>query len=73
MAGRLEKDKENWAFQIAEVYAFRGETDQAFAWLERAHAQRDGGLPQLKGDPMLKNLEADPRYKAFLKKMRLPL
>ena len=47
--------------------------DKAFAWLERAYAQRDGGLIEMKGDPLLKNLEADPRYAAFLKKMRLPL
>ena len=60
------------AFQIAEVYAFRGETDKAFEWLERAYAQRDGGLSEMKGDPLLKNLEHDPRYAAFLKKMRLP-
>jgi tetratricopeptide (TPR) repeat protein len=59
-------------FQIAEVYAFRGEADQAFEWLERAYTQRDGGLSQIKGDPLLKNLEGDPRYGAFLKKMRLP-
>ncbi len=32
-----------WAYQIAEVHAFRGEVDQAFAWLDRAYAQRDGG------------------------------
>jgi tetratricopeptide (TPR) repeat protein len=61
------------AFQIAEVYAFRGQTDRAFEWLERAYAQRDGGLPSMKHDPLLKSLEHDPRYTAFLKKMRLPL
>ena len=60
------------AYQIAEVYAFRGEADRAFEWLERAYAQRDGGLADMKGDPLLKNLERDPRYAAFLKKMRLP-
>ena len=69
----LEKHKEGGAFQIAEVYAFRGETDKAFEWLERAYAQRDPGLSGVKGDPLLKNLEADPRHAAFLKKMRLPL
>ena len=62
----------NNAFQIAEVYAFRGEADRAFEWLERAFAQRDGGLAQMKGDPLLKSLERDPRYADFLKKMRLP-
>jgi eukaryotic-like serine/threonine-protein kinase len=59
-------------YQIAEVYAFRGETDHAFEWLERAYASRDGGLAQLKGDPLLKSIERDPRYAAFLKKMHLP-
>jgi serine/threonine protein kinase/Tfp pilus assembly protein PilF len=61
------------AYQIAEVYAFRGEADRAFEWLERAYAQRDGGLSEMKGDPLLKNLERDPRYAAFLKKMKLPV
>jgi len=60
------------AYQIAEVYAFRGETDRAFEWLERAYASRDSGLAQFKGDPLLKSLEHDPRYAAFLKKMHLP-
>jgi TolB-like protein/Tfp pilus assembly protein PilF len=73
LAELLEKDSEGAAFQIAEVYAFRGEKDKAFEWLERAYAQRDGGLSQMKGDPLLRSLESDPRYAAFLKKMRLPL
>lgn len=59
------------AFQIAEVYAFRGELDSAMAWLERAYQQRDPGLVEMKGDPLLKNLQHDQRYTAFLKKMRL--
>jgi tetratricopeptide (TPR) repeat protein len=61
------------AFQIAEVYAFRGEADRAFEWLERACTQRDSGLAEMKGDPLLKNIERDPRYAAFLKKMKLPI
>jgi serine/threonine protein kinase/Tfp pilus assembly protein PilF len=69
----IEKYQANWAYQIAVVYAFRGEKDRAFEWLERAFAQRDGGLSQLKGDPLLKNLESDPRYSKFLQKLKLPL
>ena len=61
------------AFQIAEIYAYRGETDKAFEWLDRAYAQRDGGFVEIKGDPLLKNLEHDPRYTALLKKLRLPI
>jgi TolB-like protein/Tfp pilus assembly protein PilF len=68
----IEKDKEDGPSQIAEVYAFRGETDKAFEWLERARAQHDGGLSELKGDPLFRRLESDPRYAAFLKKMHLP-
>jgi serine/threonine protein kinase/tetratricopeptide (TPR) repeat protein len=73
LAELLEKDKQGTAFQIAEVYAFRGDADESFDWLEEAYAQRDPGLARIKGDPLLKSLEADPRYKAFLEKMRLPL
>lgn len=61
------------AFQIAEIYAWRGETDKAFEWLDRAYKQRDGGVTQMKGDPRLRNLWRDPRWNAFLKRMNLPL
>jgi serine/threonine protein kinase/tetratricopeptide (TPR) repeat protein len=61
------------AYQIAEVYAFRGEADRAFEWLDRAYAQRDAGLSSLKVDPLLRSLRSDPRYTALLKKMRLPV
>jgi serine/threonine-protein kinase len=54
------------------VYAFRGEKDRAFEWLDRAFDLRDEDLYVIKGDPLLKNLEGDPRYKAFLRKMNLP-
>ncbi|HYN15982.1 MAG TPA: protein kinase [Terriglobales bacterium] len=72
LAEYVVKYQADSAFQIAELYAFRGEADRAFEWLERAYAQRDGGLAEMKGDPLLKSLERDPRYAAFLKKMRLP-
>jgi TolB-like protein/Flp pilus assembly protein TadD len=67
----VQKDQNDAAFQIAEVCAFRGEVDKAFAWLDRAYAQRDGGFNEMKGDPLLGSLESDPRYAALLEKMRL--
>ena len=60
------------AFQIAEVYAFRGESGKSFEWLERAYEQRDAGLADIEVDPLLKTLHHDPRYTELLKKMRLP-
>ena len=32
------------AYEIAQVYAFRNQSDKAFEWLDRAYAQRDPGL-----------------------------
>jgi Flp pilus assembly protein TadD len=59
-------------FWFGAVHAFRGETEQALAWLERAYQAHDFYLVDMKGFPLLKNLEADPRYKALLRKMKLP-
>ena len=73
LADYIAKYHAESAYQIAEIYAFRGEPDHAFEWLERASAQRDSGLVFIKGDPALKNLRSDPRYTALLNKMRLPI
>jgi len=67
----IDKFSKNSAYQIAEVYAFRGETDRAFEWLERAKNQRDSGLIGLSTDPLLRQIRGDPRYAAFLKKLHL--
>ena len=60
------------AYQIAEVYAYRGQVDQAFEWLDRAYNQHDGGLMLLKTDLLLNSLRNDPRYAQMLKKLNLP-
>jgi len=61
-----------YAYQIAAVHAWRGEPDPAFAWLDRARIQRDASLIYLKFDPLLRKLHGDPRYRAWLKEMKLP-
>ena len=58
---------------ISEVYAWRGENDQAFEWAERAYAHRDDGITWIKIDIDFRGLRNEPRYKALLKKMNLPL
>ncbi len=72
LAKLITKYRPTMAFQIAQVFAYRGQSDLALVWLERAYVQHDTGLTGIKGDSLLKNLEGDPRYAAFLKKMRLP-
>ena len=59
------------AFQIAEAYAYRGEIDLSLEWLEKAYSQRDSGLQWTKVDPLLSNLRNEPRYRAFVVKMKL--
>ena len=56
-----------------EVYSFRNEKDKAFEWLESAYNQRDGGLTDIKGDPLLRNIVKDSRYTSLLRKLKLPL
>ncbi|MGO9632296.1 MAG: TIR domain-containing protein [Steroidobacteraceae bacterium] len=72
LAGMLKHQADTSALSIAEVYAFRGQSDEAMHWLERAYAQKDPYLYSIKGDPLLRNVEDDRRYKAFLRKMNLP-
>ena len=59
-------------FQIAEVHAWRGEANQAFDWLERALAARDGGLLLITWDPLLAKVRGDPRMASLLGRMNLP-
>lgn len=66
-----EKDPEGSAYQIALGYAYRGATDLAFDWLERAYVQRDPGVGVMKRDPLARNLHGDSRWQAFLEKMGL--
>ncbi len=60
------------AYQIAEVYAWRGERGAAFGWFERAVRQRDAGLGYLKFDVLIASVHDDPRYRTLLARMGLP-
>ena len=70
LAELIDKYGSSAAFQVAEVYAFRGEANETFECLERARAQRDGALIGIKGNPFLKSIEHDPRYTVLLQEMR---
>jgi serine/threonine protein kinase/tetratricopeptide (TPR) repeat protein len=72
LAGLIAKHSDESAFQIAEVYAYRGQLDKAFEWLNRAYDERDPGVPEIKTDPLLENLRHDRRYLVFVKKIGLP-
>jgi serine/threonine-protein kinase len=59
-------------YQYAEVYAQRGETEKAFASLDRAWSFRDPGLAIMKSDPFMRPMRGDPRFAAYLRKMNFP-
>jgi TolB-like protein/Flp pilus assembly protein TadD len=67
----IAKDAQHAAYQIAAVYAWRGEKDRAFDWLARAYQEHDTGLCGIKTDPMFAALRADARYSAMLAKIHL--
>jgi TolB-like protein len=72
LARMLEQQADVNAFGIAEVYAYRGQSDDAVHWLERAYAQKDPSLYLIKVELPLKNLAGDAGFRAFLHKMNLP-
>jgi TolB-like protein/tetratricopeptide (TPR) repeat protein len=61
-----------FAFQIAQAYAWRGDMDRAFAWLDRSYALHDAGLVRLPYDPAMDPLRKDPRFAALVAKMGFP-
>ena len=69
---QMIKSQTHRPFFVASVHAFRSESDEALKWLDTAYTQRETALLLLKGQTMFDKFEADPRYKAFLRKMNLP-
>jgi TolB-like protein/Tfp pilus assembly protein PilF len=60
------------AYDIATMYADRGDKDQAFKWLNIAYQERDPGLLRLKTDFLLDPLRSDPRFAELVHKVGLP-
>jgi hypothetical protein len=54
------------------AYAGLGDSDQAFAWLERAYEERRIRMQWLKVDPLLAPLRSDPRFAAFVRRVGPP-
>jgi TolB-like protein/Tfp pilus assembly protein PilF len=72
LADLIANGRDQLAYQIAEVYAVRGEKDKAFEWLQIAFDNHDTGTLTLLVDPLLRGLRDDPRYNKLLAKLGLP-
>ena len=59
------------SYAVAAIYAELGRKDEAFAWLEKAYAERSPTLVDLKADPTLDALRSDPRYIDLLRRVGL--
>jgi TolB-like protein/Tfp pilus assembly protein PilF len=71
LASFIENYHQFGAYQIAETYSWRNETDKAFEWLEIAYQQHDPGMGSLLRDHTLRNLHDDPRWELLLEKIGL--
>lgn len=66
LAPMIKEHAGEYAFYIAEAYAFRGQSDEALHWLERAYAQKDPYLCYLKPEFWQKSLVAASREYSFV-------
>jgi len=57
---------------IAFVYAYKGDKNNAFRWLEVAYENKDSVLLEVLNYPEMKNLWGDSRWNAFINKLGLP-
>lgn len=57
---------------IAMLYAGLGERDQTFEWLEKAYANRDDRLVFVMTDPLMDDIQRDPRFQDLLRRIGLP-
>jgi tetratricopeptide (TPR) repeat protein len=58
--------------EIAYLYASLGDKEQAFAWLDKARAEKSSGVEPVKIVRVLDQWHNDPRYIDLLKQMGLP-
>ena len=59
------------SFDVALIFTALGEKDKAFAWLEKAAAERSTWLVYSKWEPRLDELRSDPRFAELLHRIGL--
>ena len=71
LAELIDKFAADMSYNIAEANAYMGNIDAAFEWLQTAYENRDGGLTEVKREPLMRNLHTDPRWSGLLTKLGL--
>jgi tetratricopeptide (TPR) repeat protein len=60
----IAKRQQNWvtAYEIAIIYTWLGDLDNAFRWLAQAEREHAVGFTFVRVDPHLQKLRLDPRF-----------
>jgi TolB-like protein len=69
LAALITKYEKDSPYLIANVYAFCGEADQAFAWLDKAVEYYDSGLSEIVTENLFDKIHSDRRWLPFLRKI----
>jgi tetratricopeptide (TPR) repeat protein len=63
---------ERQPYDLALLYALRGDVDRTVEWLDRTWAERDVSILKMLYDPMMLQFRNEPKFIAFCKKVGLP-
>jgi tetratricopeptide (TPR) repeat protein len=66
LIAKYEKDAPS---NIGSIYAFCGDADKAFVWLDKAVAYQDPGLSEIVTENLFDKIHSDPRWLPFLRKI----
>jgi TolB-like protein/Tfp pilus assembly protein PilF len=66
LADLIEQYERDAAYNIAYVYAYRDQADEAFEWLDKAVEYGDAGLSEIPVERLFANVHDDPRWLPFL-------
>ncbi|HET9795493.1 MAG TPA: protein kinase [Thermoanaerobaculia bacterium] len=69
LATLIAKYEKDAPYNIAAVYAYRGEADKAFEWLVKAVEYGDSGLNEIVSESLFDKIHKDPRWLPFLRKI----
>jgi len=69
LAELIERWGSDWPSEVAQVYAYVGDSEAAFLWLDKAIEQNEDGLSEQFLLPFYQTIHADPRWAAFLQRM----
>jgi tetratricopeptide (TPR) repeat protein len=69
IANEIKQDEKDGPYNIACIYAFCGDADKAFEWLDKAVASEDAGLGEIVSENLFDKIHSDPRWLPFLRKI----